>query len=71
MTTIAPPLTLAERYRELTYAQKRAIREYLTKAYDTTAGCYRPGVSDHIIGVDLNIPWSLIRYVRERDFGMV
>lgn len=63
------PHTHEVRYRELSYAQKRAIRERLEASFDWDDGRYAEGVSDHLLGEELGIPWSLIRYVRERDYG--
>jgi hypothetical protein len=63
------PHTHEVRYRELSYAQKREIREQLEASFDWDDGKYAEGVSDHSIGAEVGVGWSLIRYVRERDYG--
>ena len=63
------PHTHEVRYRELSYAQKHAIRERLTETFSYQDGIYVEDASDRSIGQELGIPWSLIRYVRERDYG--
>jgi len=69
MLTIMP-FTPEVRYAELSYAQKRAIREKLTESFDGHDGRYLDSdVSDHSIGQEVGVGWSLIRYVRERDYG--
>src|SRR5678816_1295186 len=69
MSMMTMPFTPEVRYAELTYEQKRAIRARLDWLYDWEHGRYIHGHSDHSIAHDLDIPWSLIRYVRERDYG--
>jgi len=71
MQTVVTPLTPDGRYRELTYEQKRSIRSQLDTMFDVTSGQYRPGSSDHSISDVLGIPWSIIRFVRERDYGVI
>ena len=71
MQTITVPMTPDGRYRELTYDQKRSIRSQLDAMFDVTSGQYRPGASDHRVGDALGIPWSIIRFVRERDYGVI
>ena len=71
MSMMSMPHTHEVRYRELSYAQKRAIRARLDWLYDWEHGCYIHDHSDHSIGESLDIPWSLIRYVRERDYGQL
>ena len=71
MLTIMP-FTPEVRYAELTYEQKRAIREKLTESFDGHDGRYLDSdVSDHSIAADVGVGWSLIRYVRERDYGQL
>jgi hypothetical protein len=70
MSMMTMPFTHEVRYAELSYEQKRAIRAQLDAAYDHKHGRYVEGVSDHLIGEELGIPWSLIQYVRERDYGL-
>ena len=70
MSMMVMPFTHEVRYAELTYEQKRAIREKLTESFDSEDGRYLDSdVSDHSIGQDVGVGWSLIRYVRERDYG--
>jgi hypothetical protein len=70
MSMMSIPHTHEVRYRELSYAQKRAIREKLTESFDGHDGRYLDSdVSDHSIGQEVGVGWSLIRYVRERDYG--
>ncbi len=70
MSMMVMPFTYAMRYAELTYEQKRAIREKLTESFDGHDGRYLDSdVSDHSIAQEVGVGWSLIRYVRERDFG--
>src|SRR6186713_1563266 len=69
MSMMSIPHTHEVRYRELSYAQKRAIREQLEASFDWDDGRYIDGSSDHSIASDVGVPWSLIRYVRERDYG--
>ena len=70
MSMMSMPHTHEVRYRELSYAQKRAIREKLTENFDGHDGRYLDSdVSDHSIGQEVGVGWSLIRYVRERDYG--
>jgi len=69
MSMMSMPHTHEVRYRELSYAQKRAIREKLTETFSREDGIYVEDVTDRSIGRDLDIPWSLIEYVRERDYG--
>src|SRR6187455_3031966 len=69
MSMMTMPHTHEVRYRELSYAQKRAIREQLEASFDWDDGKYAEGASDHSIAAEVGIPWSLIRYVRERDYG--
>src|SRR6187401_3266741 len=69
MSMMSMPHTHEVRYRELSYAQKRAIREQLDWLYDWEHGRYIHDHSDHSIAHDLDIPWSLIVYVRVRDYG--
>src|SRR5678815_2685941 len=69
MSMMSMPHTHEVRYRELSYAQKRAIREQLEASFDWDDGKYAEGVSDHSIGAEVGVGWSLIRYVRERDYG--
>ena len=69
MSLMSMPHTHEVRYRELSYAQKRAIREKLTETFSCEDGIYVEDVTDRSIGRDLDIPWSLIEYVRERDYG--
>src|SRR5678816_3397819 len=71
MSMMSMPHTHEVRYRELSYAQKRAIREQLEASFDWDDGKYAEGASDHSIAAEVGIPWSLIRYVRERDFGQL
>ena len=71
MQTVITPLTPDGRYRELTYDQKRSIRSQLDAMFDVTSGQYRPGASDHSISEALGIPWSIVRFVRERDYGVI
>ena len=69
MSMMVMPFTHEVRYAELTYAQKRAIREQLEASFDWDDGKYAEGASDHSVAADVGVPWSLIRYVRERDYG--
>jgi len=69
MSMMTMPHTHEVRYRELSYAQKRAIREQLEASFDWEDGRYIDGSSDHSIASEVGVPWSLIRYVRERDYG--
>jgi hypothetical protein len=69
MTMMTMPFTPEVRYAELTYEQKRAIRARLTESFDCHYCCYIDDSSDRSIGQELGIGWSLIRYVRERDYG--
>jgi len=71
MQTVVTPLTPDGRYRELTYEQKRSIRARLDALFDADAGQYRDGASDHRVGEALGIPWSIVRFVRERDYGVI
>lgn len=65
------PFTPEVRYRELTFAQKREIRNKLDASFDDKVGAYLDGVSDQSIGADLDIPWGIIKFVRERDYGVI
>ena len=69
MSMMSMPHTHEVRYRELSYAQKRAIRARLDESFDGHDCCYIDDSSDHSIASDVGVPWSLIRYVRERDYG--
>jgi hypothetical protein len=70
MSMMVMPFTHEVRYRELSYAQKRDIRARLTESFDCHDGRYLDSdVSDHSIGQEVGVGWSLIRYVRERDYG--
>jgi hypothetical protein len=69
MSMMTMPFTPEVRYAELTYEQKRAIRARLDWLYDWEHGSYIHGHSDHSIAHDLDIPWSMIVYVRARDYG--
>jgi len=71
MSMMSMPHTHEVRYRELSYAQKRAIREQLEASFDWDDGKYAEGASDHSIGAEVGVGWSLIRYVRERDYGQL
>ena len=69
MSMMSMPHTHEVRYRELSYAQKRAIREQLEASFGWDDGKYAEGASDHSIAAEVGVGWSLIRYVRERDYG--
>ena len=69
MSMMTMPFTPEVRYAELTYEQKRAIRARLDESFDGHDRRYIDDSTDHSIGQELDIPWSLIRYVRERDYG--
>ena len=68
---VVTPLTPEGRYRELTYEQKRSIRTRLDATFDDKTGSFLDGMSDKAIGDELRIAWSIVRYVRERDYGMI
>lgn len=68
---VVTPLTPEGRYRELTYDQKRSIRTRLDASFDDKTGQFLDGMSDKSIGDELRIAWSIVRYVRERDYGMI
>ena len=69
MSMMTMPFTPEVRYAELSYAQKRAIRARLTESFDCHDCHYIDDSSDHSIGQEVGVGWSLIRYVRERDYG--
>jgi hypothetical protein len=69
MSMMTMPFTPEVRYAELSYEQKREIRARLDWLYDCKHGCYIHDHSDHSIAAEVGVPWSLIRYVRERDYG--
>jgi hypothetical protein len=69
MSMMSMPHTHEVRYRELSYAKKYWIRTRLESSFDWEDGRYIDGASDHSIAADVDVPWSLIRYVRERDYG--
>lgn len=57
--------------RDATPAEKAAIRRKLDETFDDDAGMYLDGASDQSIGTALNIPWSLVRRVREAAYGPI
>lgn len=57
--------------REATPAEKAAIRRKLDECFDDAAGMYLDGSSDQSIGQALNIPWALVRRVREAAYGPI
>lgn len=57
--------------REATPAEKAAIRRKLDEVFDDSAGMFLDGQSDQSIGTALNIPWSLVRRVREAAYGPI
>lgn len=57
--------------RDATPAEKAAIRRKLDETFDDDAGMYLDGASDQSIGAALNIPWSLVRRVREAAYGPI
>jgi hypothetical protein len=59
------------RYKELTFDQKRAIRIELDGSFDEKDGVYLEGATDTSIGEKLDIPWAIIKHVRERDYGVL
>lgn len=57
--------------REATPAEKAAIRRRLDEVFDDAAGMYLEGQSDQSLGTSLNIPWALVRRVREAAYGPI
>lgn len=70
MAKPTPAEILAEA-REATPQEKAAIRRRLDEVFDDAAGTYLDNQSDQKIGEHLNIPWALVRRVREAAYGPI
>lgn len=65
------PSDIIAETRDATPQEKAAIRRRLDEVFDDAAGMYLDGQSDQSIGAALNIPWSLVRRVREAAYGPI
>lgn len=75
MTAIVTPIAPAARPtpaappREFTRDERRKALDGLESAYDADNGRYRGTMTDKELGVKLDLPWALIKEVREQFFG--
>lgn len=53
----------------LTPDQRRKVREHLDEQFDDVKGQYTAGWSDQEIGRRVNVPWALVKDLREAAYG--
>jgi hypothetical protein len=72
MTSIALKTpTPEEATREPTAQERQKIRRRLDEVFDDSKGMYLEGQSDQSIGKELDIPWAIVRKLREVAYGQI
>lgn len=66
-----PDLKIVSTPKPATPDQKAAIRRLLDSNFDDARGCYLSGYSDQRIGEELQLPWSMVREIRELAYGPI
>lgn len=57
--------------REPTPAERQRIRRRLDEVFDDSRGMYLDGESDQAIGRSLDLPWMMVRKIREAAYGPI